>query len=119
MAPVAAKEDIEDIPVGEPVLVEGGLVVIKKPKECIRKVNSHETLLNNIINRVWLSRQLMETTFLSFTLEGIMMAKGKLSTKARLSILFSLELVKSYGHMIWACLACVKERPGHFLYLHP
>ena len=52
MAPVPNIEDIGDIPQGEPVLLEGGLVVtvIKKPKECIRKVNTHETLLNNIRN---------------------------------------------------------------------
>ena len=39
--PVAAIDDLEDIPVGEPVLVQGGLVVtvLKKPKKCIRQVN--------------------------------------------------------------------------------
>ena len=40
MIPIDAIEEIEDIPVGVPVIVEGGLVVtvIKKHKGCIRKV---------------------------------------------------------------------------------
>ena len=52
MAPIADIEDIGDIPEGEPVLLEGGLVVtvIKKPKECNRKVNTYETLSKDIRN---------------------------------------------------------------------
>ena len=41
MVPIDAIEEIEGIPVGVPVIVEGGLVVtvIKKPMGCIRKVH--------------------------------------------------------------------------------
>merc|ERR1712117_202959 len=44
--PVAAIEDVDDIGVGESVLVEGGLVVtvLKKPKKCIRQASAGDKL---------------------------------------------------------------------------
>ena len=67
MVPIDAIEDIEGIPMGVPVIVEGGLVVtvIQKPKECNRQV---KTKFTNTINQISLSRQLRGTISQCITL---------------------------------------------------
>ena len=67
IAPISAIEDLEDIPVGEPVQVEGGLVVtvLKKPKKCIRQVNITTIHLKT---RSFSYRPPLEITFLYITL---------------------------------------------------